>query len=796
MLITKCLRRPSFGERAMLGHLPCSSWRSRLDQARNQPARLRFGQFEIDRAEGKLYKRGVLLRIENHPFQVLVALLERPDDVVTREELQQRIWGDGTNVGFEDGLNTAVRKLRFALGDSADAPLFIETIPKKGYRFVAPLSGGSSDADADFAGRLDGLDPVAPDEEIHLVQESNRDSIHASIEDPNLNPSPIPARHFPEIANSEQPRSTGMGLFLVFVVLVAAAAAIAGLTFWRDSRSQQPAASFSTIQARKLDGVHTRESVAISPDGRYVAYARMDGQMSSLHLRQVANAGDVEILAPRKTNYVGLTFSPDGNDLYFVNNNEGNPHYRSLYRMPTLGGPTQKLIEDIDSPVSFSPDGRRFIFARFRAATSTLELRTANADGSGEELFTQFSGYAWGCFLPRAAWASDGQTIAIPFRSALTPGRSSLYAVDVATRRVEEVYSGDGCIGHPAWTPDKTLIFAHEGELWMVPETKARETKVGEKHQIGGVRRLVGYGGSLGEQIDLSRDGKIAVATGDQSSKGLWIVPGVAPGVVPKVVPGRPASPAKQLISGDASLSSVDELIDGRILVTKSEGSIWTTKADSSDWQRLANVHGLAMSCEQFVVVWTDDDSLVRFKADGTGGNMLARGPVKTPTCSLKGDAVFYATEDQPQQVMRVSLDGGNPVSIAKIPEGVLETLRISPDGNLLAYTSYNGSKPNTRFSVSVLRTSDGGLVNTIADAKIGAWDFCWSPNGKALDYVSAEDGWTDVWEKPLAGGEPRRLTNFGSGETSDFHWSRDGKRLLVVWGPTSDDVVLLSGLQ
>ena len=69
-----------------------------------------------------------------------MALLERPDDIVTREELQQRIWGDGTNVSFEDGLNTAVRKLRFALGDSADAPMFIETIPKKGYRFIAPIS--------------------------------------------------------------------------------------------------------------------------------------------------------------------------------------------------------------------------------------------------------------------------------------------------------------------------------------------------------------------------------------------------------------------------------------------------------------------------------------------------------------------------------------------------------------------------------------------------------------------------------------------------------------------------------
>jgi WD40 repeat protein len=288
----------------------------------------------------------------------------------------------------------------------------------------------------------------------------------------------------------------------------------------------------------------------------------------------------------------------------------------------------------------------------------------------------------------------------------------------------------------------------------------------------------------LSEQLSVSRDGKTAIATGDHSSKGLW------------VEPVDPASPAKQLISGDASLSSVDELIDGRILVMKVDSTIWTAKADSTDWQRLANVRGFALACGQFVVVLTDNHSLVRFNADGTNRKLLIGGPVRTPTCSLQGDAVFYVTPDQPELIMRVPIDSSNPAAIAKIQDGVLTLLRISPDGNFLAYTSYDGSKPKTSLSVSVLRASDGKLVKTIEEAKMGAWDFYWAPDGRALDYVSARDGWTDVWEESLAGGEPRRITHFPSGQTSDFHWSRDGKRLLVVWGPTSDDVVLLSGLQ
>lgn len=102
--------------------------------------RFRFGLFEADLSEGKLFKRGVVVRLENRPFQVLAALLERPGDLVTREELYARLWPPGTYVDFDEGLNTAVRKLRYALRDSAETPFLIETVPRKGYRFIAPLA--------------------------------------------------------------------------------------------------------------------------------------------------------------------------------------------------------------------------------------------------------------------------------------------------------------------------------------------------------------------------------------------------------------------------------------------------------------------------------------------------------------------------------------------------------------------------------------------------------------------------------------------------------------------------------
>src|ERR1041385_6646156 len=100
---------------------------------------IRFGPYEADLASGELRKNGRLVRLQEQPFQVLAVLLERPGEVVTRDELRERLWAGETFVDFDQGLNTAISKLRDALGDSATNPRFVETVPRRGYRFRFPL---------------------------------------------------------------------------------------------------------------------------------------------------------------------------------------------------------------------------------------------------------------------------------------------------------------------------------------------------------------------------------------------------------------------------------------------------------------------------------------------------------------------------------------------------------------------------------------------------------------------------------------------------------------------------------
>src|SRR6266851_5690455 len=104
------------------------------------PTMLLFGAFEVDVRSGELRKQGVRIKLQEQPFHVLTVLLQRPGEVVTREELRNQNWPADTFVDFDNSLNTAINKLREALGDSADNPRFIETLPRRGYRFIAPVN--------------------------------------------------------------------------------------------------------------------------------------------------------------------------------------------------------------------------------------------------------------------------------------------------------------------------------------------------------------------------------------------------------------------------------------------------------------------------------------------------------------------------------------------------------------------------------------------------------------------------------------------------------------------------------
>jgi DNA-binding winged helix-turn-helix (wHTH) protein len=388
--------------------------------------KLHFGVFEVDLGSAELIKRGHLVKVENLPFQILEALLERPGELVSREQLCTRLWPNGTHVDFEDGLNTAVRKLRYALGDSADVPLYIETLPRRGYRFIAPVAMARS--------------------------ETSKPAENAKSSSPEL--SNEEASSPSTVAESE--KTPGLRRITVYLSKVRLAGVVALLVLvsaggWalhllRARRNELP--NPRAMGIRKLTGNGEVDSAAISPDGRFVVYSRREGEQWSLRMRQVEAGGDTEILAPDTHRLAAIVFSPDGNHIYFSREDDAYPGYKTLYIMPALGGLVQLLIHDVDTSPGFSPDGLQFVFERGKPEKNIVEVRIANANGSGERLLAAFPESS-SDVLHGATWSPDGRTIAVGIKHQGKEFDSALYAITVADGTRQRIHSTEGMVGRP-----------------------------------------------------------------------------------------------------------------------------------------------------------------------------------------------------------------------------------------------------------------------------------------------------------------------------------------------------------
>ena len=356
----------------------------------------RFGVFEVDARNKELRRSGTAVKIREQSFSILVFLLEHAGELVTREDLRRVLWPSDTFVDFDHSLNTAVMKLREALGDSADTPLYIETIPKRGYRFIAPLSQAVNVRDEPARGKgaadSDSVSPpVAPSDDgvaspRQLAEE--------------LSPAP------PKSKQSTSDRvwlKIGAGIFAIAVIVLAA---VVGYRLHRPQRPQEQqaltAVPFTALSGRAI-------SPAFSPDGSRIAFAwngDPKGGAKGLDLYVKAIGSETLLrLTQHPSEWISPTWSPDGTQIAFhrvAGDDTG------IYVVPALGGPERRLrstqlpwrgfVNIPFSTISWSPDGKWIAFndvmreaesARIvLLSTETLETRQipVNPECMGEGL--------------------------------------------------------------------------------------------------------------------------------------------------------------------------------------------------------------------------------------------------------------------------------------------------------------------------------------------------------------------------------------------------------------------------
>lgn len=567
----------------------------------------RFAAFELDAESGKLLKSGIPLKLAPQPFRVLTLLTARPGQVVTREEIQRCLWGDSTFVDFERGINFSINQIRAALNDDAGKPRYIETLPRIGYRFIAPVTrDGFSDV----------VSSPATDSSGRVFQWSESRTTNISAPEVRSN-----------LQGSVARRKWSYGLAVVVAGLVVVGVVGYG-TRWFLSRSRE--FDLPDTQMTRLTDNGRVQSVAISPDGRYVVYARREGDEESLWLRQVATRSSVQLL-PTGTGFHGLTFSPDGNYIFFVRSDEKDPFFKYLYAMPTLGGPARKLITDVDSPVTFSPDGRRFVYERCIPPRNDIELRIANADGSADNLLAIIHDGSGFLFQPGPNWSPNGRTIAVPVHITNRHQRWVLEIVSVADGSMRELYSSPQAIGRSVWVPrGDALIFPHPGEIFHRSQLWAISFPGGK------ARRLTNDLTDYGTDLDMTRDGSDIAAVAGTAVSNVWIGPASDP------------SAAQQVTSDALAMFEIAEAFDGKLLTLSGDGTLWIMHTDGSQRARFTDVHDVRWPtpCGDFVLFTAfegNTEALIRVDRDGTHPTTLARGNLWSPACSPDGSFVLYA---------------------------------------------------------------------------------------------------------------------------------------------------------
>src|SRR6202035_4741685 len=298
------------------------------------------------------------------------------------------------------------------------------------------------------------------------------------------------------------------------VVTLIAAAGLAGYGVRRWT-SYTASPNFERLRFTKLTSSGKAEDAAISPDGNYIVYSQRDRNGSGLWLRQVSSGSDVQILPSEEPDFRGLTFSPDGNSIYFVRERKETYSWKDLYAMPSLGGQYRLITRDIDSPVSFSPDGRQFVYTRGVGPPFANEIRVANADGSKDHLLTTVTATSQS-FQAGTAWSPNGGTIAVSFMLRGQRSGFVLDSISAVDGSVREVLWNAGVIGRPLWLPegDKVLVGIDDptgrGQLWTV------SVPGGER------RRVTNDLANWGIRIDSPRDSKSVVAVQWSVSANIW----------------------------------------------------------------------------------------------------------------------------------------------------------------------------------------------------------------------------------------------------------------------------------
>jgi eukaryotic-like serine/threonine-protein kinase len=570
----------------------------------------------------------------------------------------------------------------------------------------------------------------------------------------------------------------GTGLTVVLVIVLEIAAVAYGVSYIARRSRHVPFEHFSIENLTNNGHVSL---AALSPDGKYLLHVREENGLQSLWLRHIPTMSNTQVVPPAATRYAGLTFSPDANYIFCVRRDEAEHTLASLYRAPVLGGMPQLLIRDVDSPITFSPDGRSFAYLRERHDTPFFDLLIAHSDGTPDRAL--FRNTPLSANTLDAAWSPDGKTIAIPVSQPTQDAFSGLLGVDVASgKQRTEALSADKVYFTPVWLPDGSGLVV---------------SALSQMTSLHGQLTLVSYPSGESRQLttdtndyfhpSISADGRSIVASQVHGQFAIEVAPASSPDAMQPVP-----------LASHRDVWGWDWAADGRLAIPQPPDIRLVNPAGGetvllSDPQYISDTVTTCAGGKYFVFRSAGRSGKVsmnlwRMDSDGTNLKQLTFGPNESdPECSRDGQWIVYVDHGDNKAIKRVSIEGGEPETLIKEAIGAWS---LSPDGKTIV--SMEVREMDHRLVLNLYSIENKTTNYHDLDQRASPSPLAFAPDLKAVVYLVRERGTDNLWEQPLDNSPARQLTHFTSERITRLRFSPDGTKLAIERGHVESDAVLL----
>ena len=560
----------------------------------------------------------------------------------------------------------------------------------------------------------------------------------------------------------------------------------------------ESAAPFASLSLTRLTATGDVWYVAISRDGKYLAYVTDNGGEEALFIKQISTRSTVQLVPPKMARLLSVAFSPDGSFVYYVQ--YASDKDSNYYQIPSLGGTPRLVASGVHLSAGLSFDGSKIAYFGLVPGDEKPELLVAGI-GEKPEPPRALARNLDAVGIPCLAWSPDGQTLALVERRSDPSGFFSRpITVSVTSGAIQPL--GDkrwrSASGGIAWLPDGS------GILFIATERVGQSGQVWYVSYPGGAPRrvtsdLLDYWFS----ISVTGDGKSFVVDQGASVSNLWLAP-----------KGEDKS-ARQISSG--GLDGARGLAwteDGKLIYSANVSGnhqLWITGTEGNAARQLttaAEVPTVPTVCRGFNrVFYTSPPSgvLQLWSADLENGQVRPESNADEQffAADCSPDGTWFAAVTLPKDSLFSGFSGGKLIRLDResgqrrsLFEYAARTPAISPDGKHVAFFYSPGVAPGGSSNVSRIGivSATGGALEKSFDVPAVAWHFLrWTPDGRSVAYVSGRSNSENIWLQPVNGGKTKQLTHFSDGQIWNFAWSRDGKFLALARGSEPTDAVLFT---